>query len=66
MKTVYVTYNDKGIIKKGVLSEDKFAKLAAGGVHNVTTYTSEDLMEQVYSQLVGLNSNKSNKDLLMG
>lgn len=67
MKTLYVTYNENGTIKKGKLSEDKFAKLQQGGkISEVQVYDNERLMEQNYGQLLCPGGNCQNKNFLMG
>lgn len=67
MKTIYVTYNENGVIKKGKLSEDRFAQLQnSGKISEVQTYSNERLMEQSYGQLLCHDGRCDNRNFLMG
>jgi hypothetical protein len=67
MKSVFVTYVDNGVIKKGRLSEEKLAQLQSSqSISEVQTYANERLMEQTYGQLLCSGGNCDNRNFLMG
>ncbi len=67
MKTIYVTYNENGIIKKGKLSEERFTQLQKNGmISEVQTYSNERLMEQSYGNLLCHDGRCDNRNILNG
>ena len=67
MRTMFVTYKEGNIVKKGKLSEDRFTQLQnSGKITEVQVYPNEKLMEQTYGQLLCSDKGCSNKNFLLG
>ena len=65
MKTVYVTYQKDGLVKKGVITEEKYKQLSSDStVNDLMIYPNELLMEQNFQ--VKTTGNTNNKSILHG
>jgi len=54
MKTIYVTYLQNGILKKGVINESKYTELKANNfISDLIIYPNELIMEQNYNSISG-------------
>jgi len=65
MKTIYVTYQQNGVLKKAVINESKYTELKSNiEVKDLIIYPNELIMEQNYNSITGKGD--SGKQILHG
>jgi hypothetical protein len=65
MKTLFVTYTQDGLVKKGRITEDRYNALRAdASVSNMILYPSELLMENNYAAITCNDGSCGNRGYL--